>query len=87
MPKLVYLCNHCSKTSEQKEVLERHEESCVFNPAVKDCYTCKYRTDAGAPISGFHKECDNKKSEQYGKMLELLDEDFKCEFWRKDEWS
>ncbi len=69
--KLVWKCDHCSKTGTEEEV-GRHELKCSFDPAHRNCCTCDnhdYFYDS--------ELCIAKNPNFY----DVLDKDLACKDW------
>lgn len=75
--KLVWKCDFCSETSNDSDVIKKHESHCSFNPINKKCYTCKYSWDSGYDYS--IPECEKKLSTLKGR------DDGNCEGWKTDD--
>ena len=56
----VWKCDFCSETKDLEIDIDVHESKCSFNPKSKSCWTCKFRHEEGAPMSGYWNECDKK---------------------------
>ena len=39
--KQLFRCDYCSKQGTAEEI-SKHEEVCLYNPALKNCQTCKH---------------------------------------------
>lgn len=76
--KQVWKCDFCLQTGTQEEI-EVHEKDCSFNPANKTCWTCRFRYEEGAPISGFWNECELGK-----KCYSFDDEETPCDSWEQE---
>lgn len=79
--KQVFKCDHCHETSEASSVIEAHESVCVFNPAIKGCFTCEHHEDEGMPISGSMYVCQKGKS--WDEQDEIEDKGG-CDIWESD---
>lgn len=52
----LYRCSFCKKFIGSKEEVTKHEENCLYNPALKTCYSCYYYDDIQESV------CRNKKN-------------------------
>ncbi len=73
--KIVWKCDFCFHSNEDKNKTHEHEVKCSFNPVNKECWTCKHVFQDGAPISGYHNEC------KQGHSCFDNDEGNNCEYW------
>ena len=39
----VWKCGYCSEINEDKKEIALHEKTCVWNPKIGSCYTCRHR--------------------------------------------
>ncbi len=74
--KQVWKCDFCHHTGTHVDV-EKHETDCSFKPANRECWTCKHRTEEGAPISGFSNGCELKVPNR----MEIEDGGVQCVLW------
>lgn len=67
--KQVWKCDHCSKTSDNPDVISYHEPICSFNKETRHCYTCKFSYEEGyngEHIPGCEVGADTLKGEDVG---------------------
>jgi hypothetical protein len=73
MASLFWRCDFCSHTVKSKESAEAHEKACAFNPATKECHSCRFH-DIGYGV--WSASCENG--------VVLSDVEFPCELWEPE---
>ena len=74
----VWICDFCTHREESidRNKMINHEESCVFNPANKKCYTCAHHES-----SWDWSECKIHDCYHY---MDVQDDDKVCEDWEHE---
>jgi hypothetical protein len=83
--KLVWKCDHCSQTNADKDKIEKHEVSCIFNPSNRHCYTCdnhydEYGSDY-CKIYNDYRGLTPLPTNDFDKFYDVLDKYIKCRDW------
>jgi hypothetical protein len=77
--KRVWKCDFCYKTDVDKDVMERHENECHFNPINKRCSTCEHREPMDYSMD---YEC---AIHDMGWYVDVDDGDKDCDDWTNEE--
>lgn len=75
--KQVWRCDFCHETNVEKHIVEEHELACVFNPLIRNCYSCKY-FDAG--YGDLLDICNIKFVDFY----DVLDDEAECTVYEEE---
>lgn len=83
--KLVWKCDYCCTTDVNKDKIETHEITCVFNPSNRLCYTCdnhyeEYESQY-CKIYNDYKGLEPLPTNDFDKFYGALDEHKKCDKW------